>query len=200
VELSHLIAFNIALLVAIISPGPAFLVAVRTTLNSGRSAGMAIGSGLGLMAATWTLAALLGLDAIFGLFPWAYAVVKTTGALYLIYIAWQMWKGARSPVGGGNVPVSNAFRDGFLINMSNPKSVMFAAAVLVVIFPPDLSPTDTVIIVINHLVVEIAFYALLAYFMSTPAVSQRYLRAKVFLDRGASLVLGTLGIRLLSDR
>jgi threonine/homoserine/homoserine lactone efflux protein len=68
-SLGHLIAFNVALLAAILSPGPAFLIAVKTTLSAGRKAGIAVGGGLGLMASTWTLLALLGLDAVFVLFP-----------------------------------------------------------------------------------------------------------------------------------
>ena len=70
--IEHLIAFNLALLAAIASPRPALLMAVRTALSAGRRAGIAMGCGLGLMAAAWTLMALLGLEAIFRLFPWAY--------------------------------------------------------------------------------------------------------------------------------
>ena len=59
--IGQLLAFNLALLVAIASPGPALPIAIGTTLSGGRSAGIAVGAGLGLMAATWTLMALLGL-------------------------------------------------------------------------------------------------------------------------------------------
>ncbi len=83
-DLTHLIAFNIALLAAIASPGPAFLVAVKTAVTSGRRAGIAVGLGLGLMAALWTAAALFGLEVVFTAFPWAYTLVKTIGALYLL--------------------------------------------------------------------------------------------------------------------
>ena len=45
--LAQLLAFNLALFAAIFSPGPALLVAVRTTLTGGRLAGLAVGAGLG---------------------------------------------------------------------------------------------------------------------------------------------------------
>ena len=83
-SIHHLIAFNIALIAAILSPGPAFLVAVQTTLRSGRRAGIAVGCGLGLMASIWTAMALLGLDAVFAVFPWAYAAAKICGTVPLI--------------------------------------------------------------------------------------------------------------------
>ena len=197
----HLIAFNIALLAAIASPGPALLVALRTTLSAGRRAGIAVGCGLGLMAATWTLAALLGLEAVFRLFPWAYTATKLIGALYLLYIAWGMWRGARAGVDTRIQPARRAFRQGFLINLLNPKSVLFAAAVLVVIFPAaEMTAAANAIVVLNHLAVEVLFYSALAFAMSTPTVSKRYLQAKVYLDRFAALVLGALGLRLLVSR
>ena len=98
-ELSHILAFNAALLAAWIAPGPAMLYALRTSLASGRAAGIAAGVGLGAVAALWTLAALLGLDALFARFPWAYAGLKIGAALYLIWIAVQTWRSAGVPVG-----------------------------------------------------------------------------------------------------
>ncbi len=196
----HFIAFNLALLAAVASPGPALLVALRTTLSAGRRAGIAAGGGLALMAAAWTLVALLGLDAIFALFPWAYVILKTLGALYLIYISWKMWTGARDGIGATAKPARHAFRQGLLINVLNPKSVIFAGAVLVVIFPPGLSLTESLMIAANHLALELAFYTTLALAMSTEAVSRAYLRAKFILDRAASVILGALGLRLLFSR
>ncbi len=198
--IEHLIAFNIALLAAIASPGPAFLIAMKTTLSAGRPAGMAIGFGLGIMAAIWTLMALLGLEGIFQLVPWAYTSAKVAGALYLTYIAWNTWRGARNPIEAQTRPARHAFRQGFLVNLLNPKSVLFAAAVLIVIFPAGMTGLERALVVLNHLAVELAFYTSLAVLMSTEAVSRQYLSAKLYLDRFAALVLGALGIRLLLSR
>lgn len=200
VTIEYFLAFNLALIAAIASPGPALLIAIRTTLSEGKIAGIAMGCGLGLMAAMWTLMALLGLEGIFKLFPWAYATAKIIGALYLLYIAWTTWRDAKDPIANSSKPTAYAFRHGLLINLSNPKSVLFAAAVLIVIFPPDMTLMEKAFVAINHLLVEIAFYSVLALVMSTETVSKTYLRAKVYLDRFAALVLGALGLRLLFHR
>ncbi|UOA34186.1 Threonine efflux protein (plasmid) [Sulfitobacter sp. DSM 110093] len=199
-ELSHLIAFNIALIASILSPGPAFLVALKTTLSSGRQAGVAVGLGLGLVASFWTLAALMGLEAVFLAFPWAYAIVKMVGAVYLLYVAYSMWRGAREPITTTVKPARHAFRQGMMINILNPKSVLFAAAVLVVIFPEGMRLTENLLIVGNHLIIEVMFYTALAFGMSRPAVSKSYLHTKIYFDRAASAVLGLLGLRLLFSR
>ncbi len=197
----HLIAFNLTLLAAIASPGPSLLFLVRTTMAEGRAAGIAAAFGLGLMAALWTLAALLGLEVLFNLFPWAYVVVKVVGACYLIWLAIQVWRSAKDPVTEtASAARRRYFRQGLLINLGNPKSVLFAAAVIAVIFPPDLTPADKALIFFNHLAVEWIIQPVLALLLSTATIRRRYLGAKVITDRLAAGVLGALGLRLLADR
>ncbi|MEL7397360.1 MAG: LysE family translocator [Pseudomonadota bacterium] len=201
-EIAHLIAFNVALLAAIASPGPSLLYLIKTTLTQGRAAGIVTGAGLAFMAALWTLAALLGLDGIFSVFPWAYVVLKTLGAFYLIWIAIQTWRHARSPIEQSAPKASHerAFLAGILINLANPKSVFFAAAVIVVIFPADLTGAEKSIIFLNHLAVELVVQPALAFLLSTGVIRTRYLAAKPFIDRCTAAILGALGVRLLLSR
>lgn len=196
-----LLAFNAVLAAAILSPGPALIFALRTTLADGRGAGIAAGLGLGLVAALWTLAALLGLETLFTLFPWAYLALKIAGAAYLLHIAWTTWRAARQPVTeAARKPRGRAFRDGILINLGNPKSVLFAASVLVVIFPKGLTAGDIAFIVGNHMIVEWIFYAGLATLLSGAQARRAYLGAKAWIDRAAALLLGALGLKLLLSR
>ena len=199
-EASHLVAFNFALFVAIISPGPAFLVAMRNTLSSGKRAGVATGIGLGLAGAFWTGAALLGLDALFTSLPWTYAGIKVAGAIYLLYIAYCMWRGALVPVAVGTKPASHAFRQGVAINALNPKTVLFAAAILAVIFPSNLSLAESFAIVANHLLFEFAFYSILAFGLSRQSVRENYFAAKQHIDRVGALALAGLGGTLFFNR
>ena len=202
-ELSHLIAFNLTLLAAMASPGPALLLALKTTLTSGRMAGIMTGLGLGSMAAFWTALALLGLEGVFALFPWAYVILKTAGALYLLYIAYGMWTDAAKPLPetSADAPhLRRAFFRGFAVNIGNPKSVIFAASVLLVIFPQGMSFAEKASIALNHLLVECAVYTLFALALSTPPARAGYLRLKPVFDRAAALLLGALGLRLIFSK
>lgn len=201
-EPAQLIAFNLTLLAAMAAPGPAMLLAIRATLTGGRTHGIATGLGLGTMAAAWTALALLGLDAVFALFPWAYLAMKFAGALYLMWIAVGMWRAARTPLADTAPPVPRhrAFLTGLGVNLANPKSALFAAAVLVVIFPAGLGALEMALIVANHLVVEWLVYGLFAMALSTGPARAGYLHLKPLLDRAAAAVLGALGLRLLLDR
>lgn len=74
------------------------------------------------------------------------------------------------------------------------------AAVLVVIFPKEMTLIENAVVVLNHLLVEICFYTAVAFAMSTAAARNTYLKAKVYIDRIASVVLSALGLRLLLSR
>ena len=198
---AQVIAFNLTLLAAMASPGPAFLLVLRNSIAEGRRAGILTGIGLGLVAALWTGAALLGLTAVFEIVPWLYAAMKAGGALYLIYLAWGMWRDTRQPLHITTGQASRrAFRSGLLVNLTNPKSVLFAAAVILVIFPAGLGLADSMLIVANHLAVELCVYSAMAVGISSPQARAAYLRLKVWADRIAAGILGALGLRLLLER
>ena len=198
--LADLIAFNVVLAAAIAAPGAALLYFIKTTVASGRAAGIATGIGLGTAAALWTLAALMGLEAVFTLFPWTYTALKIGGALYLIWIAVQTWRHAKEPLGDAPAPRGKAILSGLALNFGNPKSMLFAAAVIVVVFPQGLAPLDIAIIVMNHWLLELAFYSLFAVLLSTSPARRGYLRLKPLLDRVAATLLGALGLRLILEK
>ncbi|MDC1380790.1 LysE family translocator [Octadecabacter sp.] len=200
-EWTHIAAFNLTLLAAIAAPGPALLYLTRTSMAHRRRAGIMAALGLAVMAAAWTLAALLGLQVFFDVFPWAQIAMKTTGGAYLIYIAISTLRGANTPLDAAPQVASHKhFIGGILVNLSNPKSILFASAVIVAIFPPTLSLGEKTIILLNHLAVEVIVQPALAVLLSTMVVRTRYLNAKTTLDRIAATVMGGLGLRLLLDR
>nr|WP_299141244.1 LysE family transporter [uncultured Tateyamaria sp.] len=197
---SELLAFNTVLLAALASPGAAMLFITRMTVASGRIAGIATGLGLGTAAAMWTLAALLGLEAVFALFPWTYTALKLGGAAYLIWIAIQTWRSARDPLGDAPTARGRAFLSGLLVNAGNPKSMLFAAAIIVVVFPQGLAAADIAVIVFNHWLLELVFYTGLSVLLSSTPARRGYISLKPLLDRIAATLLGALGVRLILEK
>ena len=200
-NVEQLIAFNAILGLAILSPGPAFLYILKISLVQGKAAGIAAGLGLGLMASLWTLAALVGLDAVFAVVPQLYVMIKTIGALYLIWLAVGLWRSATpneldeaTPKGG-----VSPFWGGFFINLANPKSVLFSGSIILVVFPSPLTLTHQIIVPVNHLLFEMVFYVGFVSLISTPRVRAGYLRASGIINRVAGVVMGAFGVKLLLD-
>ena len=195
-----MIAFNLVLLAALASPGAAMLYVIKTTVASGRTAGILTGMGLGTAAACWTASAFLGLEALFQLFPWTYAALKIGGAVYLIWIAVQTWRHARQPLFEVATPHGRSFLSGMVVNFGNPKSMLFAAAVIVVVFPKGLAALQIGLVVLNHLALELIFYGCFAILLSAPSARRGYVALKPVFDRIAATLLGALGLRLILEK
>ena len=195
-EPAHILAFNIAILGALASPGPAFIALMRSSFADGRRAGLGCGAGLALAALFWTLMALAGLSAIFALVPWAYLALKFLGAAYLIWLAVSLWRGASRAPGVESTGGLTGFRLGLVTNLANPKAVFFIAAIFTTVFPAMPSGADAALIVANHLALELAWYSLAALVLTTAPARAAYLRLKARIDRIAALVLGAMALRV----
>jgi threonine/homoserine/homoserine lactone efflux protein len=131
---ANLALFVSAALVLLLVPGPAVLFIFARSLEQGRFAGFV--SILGIHAATLVhiAAAALGLSALLASSALAFGVVKYAGAAYLI------WLGLRKIFGRAEAPDATApvkayarwalFRDGFIVNLLNPKTALFFLAFL----------------------------------------------------------------------
>ena len=200
VEWTHILAFNATLVASMLVPGPALLYALRQSIAGGFRTGAATGLGLATVATAWTLAALLGLEALFIAFPYAFVALKVIGALYLIWIAFGLWKNAAAPLATKTSQHRRAFIGGMLINLANPKSVLFSASVVVVIFPAGLTMADIGLILANNFAIEVGGYLCFAALLATPPARSSYLKLKPVFERVAATVLGLLGLRLLFSR
>jgi len=130
----NLVLFAGAALVLLVIPGPAVLYIVGRSVAQGRRAGLV--SVLGIHAATFihVLAAALGLAALLLSSALAFSVVKYAGAAYLVWLGLRKIFGPAETAGAdGELPrYSHArlFRDGFVVNLLNPKTALFFFAFL----------------------------------------------------------------------
>src|SRR5260370_24230557 len=122
-----------AALVLLLVPGPAVLYIIARSVEQGRFAGFI--SDLGIQTATLVhaFAAALGISALLASSAMAFSVVKYAGADYLI------WLGIKKIFARGEAAATGAlvrrkhtrlFRDGFVVNLLNPKAALFFFALL----------------------------------------------------------------------
>jgi len=130
----NLLLFAGAALVLLLIPGPAVLYIVARSVAQGRTAGLV--SVLGIHAATFihVLAAALGLSVLLLSSALAFSIVKYAGAAYLVYLGLRKIFGPAEQ-GGGNGELKRyshgrVFRDGFVVNLLNPKTALFFFAFL----------------------------------------------------------------------
>lgn len=128
------LGFFVACLVISISPGAGAIASMSSGLNFGFRRGYwnVIGLQLALLVQISIVAA--GVGVLFATTPWAFMLVKWFGVLYLLYLAFMQW---RAPTQNIEIKAEKHAKTipmlifhGFLINMSNPKAIVFLLAVL----------------------------------------------------------------------
>jgi threonine/homoserine/homoserine lactone efflux protein len=122
--------FVIASLLLLLTPGPAVLFIVARSVQQGRVAGLVSVIGIHLGTIVHITAAALGLSALLVSSAFAFGVVKYLGAAYLIWMGVRTLLSKDINVSAEALKVEakslrRAFRDGFVVNLFNPKTAIF---------------------------------------------------------------------------
>ena len=121
-----------------VTPGPANLFSVANGVARGKAGAMLGVVGMNAATLVWFGAAALGLGALVVAFPEAFRLISIAGALYVAWLGIKALRGAfrtaADPEDTTVRPGRSALVDGFMVQIANPKAVLFFTAVL----PPFL--------------------------------------------------------------
>ncbi|GJB78214.1 threonine transporter RhtB [Pseudomonas putida] len=199
------LGFFAACWVISLSPGAGAIASMSSGLQYGfwRGYWNALGLQLGLILQIAIIAA--GVGAVLAASATAFQIIKWFGVAYLVYLAYKQWRAlpldmsdesAVRPIGK---PLSLVFR-GFLVNVSNPKALVFMLAVL----PQFINPHEpllpqyvaiTVTMVAVDMLVMAGYTGLAARvlrLLRTPKQQKRLNRTFAGLFIGAATFLATL--------
>ena len=135
VDPHRLLALVATAFVIIVIPGPSVLFVISRGVTLGRRAGLAtvIGNESGLIVQVAAVAA--GIGAIVSRSIVVFTTIKIVGGVYLVYLGVQAVRHRRSlasafAVGVEPKPISRIVREGFVVGVSNPKTIVFFTAIL----------------------------------------------------------------------
>lgn len=207
-DLTVLLAFTAAALVLIITPGPDMTLFMGKTLTQGRRAGIAavLGATSGLIV--HSVLAALGVSVLLAASETAFYVLKIVGATYLVWLAYQAVRNGSSLSVDKEFPAnrqrfSRVWAQGFMINMLNPKIVLF----FITFLPQFVSVSDPSaagkLLFLGFYFVVLGFPACLAMvygastFSSFLKSSPRVMR---LFDWAFAGIMGTFAVKLLTAR
>ena len=147
--LETILLFVVADLMFCLTPGPATMVTVSHALPHGPAGGMrgALGPivGVNIGNFVWYALTAFGLIALFNAVPTAYAALRWIGVGYLVWMGFQMLRGASRKLANQSARKAS-FRKGFLnglaVHMSNPKALLFYTAFI----PPFIDPDGNLLL------------------------------------------------------
>ncbi len=187
-------------LVAAMSPGPSFVLTVRTAASEGFRTSTALAVGFGIGAILWATAAMAGLALLFQILPGLFLALKLVGAAFLLFIAVMMWRHARDPLvvaepGRPRSPLS-AVRLGLLTFLANPKPAVFFGAVFVGLVPPETPLVMRVALLAVIFFDETVWYVIVGRVFSLPRARSVYLALKAWIDRAFGTLIAGFGIKI----
>ncbi len=204
IESSVLWLFVLAAVGILLSPGPAVLYVVTTSLAQGAAAGVASQVGLcsGLMVHVLAVAA--GVSAALVQWPWMMDLLRFLGAGYLVWLAISTWR-SRLWAQAATTPTARSVRAllwrGFVIDTLNPKPALFMLAFLPQFADPDRGPMAGQLVFLGILFVTLAFVTGSAYAFLAGSLSGFFRRRGEQAVRAvsASVLLG-LAVAVVVDR
>jgi len=121
--------FLLITIVLILVPGPIVTLVISTGATRGVRAALVTVAGTSSGNAALLAAIALGLNWVLGHAVYLFELLRWAGALYLVWLGVRAWRGA-----GGSQPLLTGnhvhFWRGFLVALSNPKTLAFFTAFL----------------------------------------------------------------------
>jgi threonine/homoserine/homoserine lactone efflux protein len=132
-DLSALLIFAGALLIAAGSPGPSVAALVARVIARGWRDVAPFVVAMWIGEALWLTLAVYGLSALAGALHWAFVAMKYLGVAYLLWLAWKMWSAPVAVGSDGPEPRAGSLRmflAGLAVTLGNPKIMLFYLALL----------------------------------------------------------------------
>ncbi len=140
INIPDLVLFTSAALMLNLTPGNDMMFVLGQSLRSGARTGIAASFGIATGSLVHLCLVALGLAAVLGRHPAVFEGIRYAGVAYLVWIAWKTLKASPIADAAEGLPrsVFSAWRDGTLVNLLNPKIIVFMFAFL----PPFIRPEN----------------------------------------------------------
>lgn len=187
------------------APGPNNLLSVSNATRYGFRRSCLAGAGRLLAFAGMIALASAGLAAVLHTSELLFFGIKTAGAIYLFYLAWQLWRAqAGADAETGVVPVRGWWqlaRQEFFVASGNPKAILIFTAFLPQFVDPA-GPVGAQFFVLGALFLLLELVALAAYAWMGARMQKWFAqpRGKRIFNRGCAGLLAGAGMGLLLSR
>ncbi len=189
-------------LLAVISPGPDFIMAVRNSFTYSRKTGIWTAVGFGGGIAVHIFYSLAGLALIISKSILLFNVIKFLGAGYLIYIGLKSFFSKSSKIELGehhkkeDITRFSAVKIGFLTNVLNPKATLFFLSLFTLVISPE-TPLSIMLIMSAIMVINtILWFSLVAVFLSQNRIRSIFERFQDVFNKSLGGLLIALGVKV----
>ncbi|MSU55580.1 MAG: LysE family translocator [Candidatus Taylorbacteria bacterium] len=189
-------------LLAVMSPGPDFVLISRNSLVYSRKVGVFSAVGLGLGILVHVTYSFIGIGLIISKSIILFSIIKYLGAGYLIYVGYKcirtkpsVEKIALKQEQKELSPIK-AIRMGFLTNALNPKATLFFLALFTQIISPTTPKFIQVLYGLEMSLMTFAWFTFVSVVLSNHRIKSRFVPLQHYFERFFGATLVALGIKV----
>lgn len=189
-------------MLAAMSPGPDFVMAVRNSLNYSRRTGIFTGFGIGLGLSVHIFYCAVGIGYIISKSIIVFSIIKYLGAAYLIYIGIRSALAKRSKLDidekreSVDLTRRQAVKIGFLTNVLNPKATLFFLGLFTFVINPETPAYVIVIISLLMILTAIVWFTIVAIFFTQKRIQDAFIRFEGIINKTFGALLIFLGVKI----
>ncbi|EPN4479536.1 LysE family translocator [Vibrio cholerae] len=207
---SIFVTVAVAHFLALLSPGPDFVLVVKSAIrNKGKNA-IGIAVGIALANAVYIGLCLVGVGSILAASVSIMIALKIVGGLFLIYLAIQALKARRSSYETFEVSESESASThsgtfhyelvtGFMSGILNPKNLLFYLSLFTVVLTNDVSFSFKLGLGIWMTLVVFFWDAAIIFLLSTNKVRSRFTKLAFYIDKVTGAILGLIGFTIVKS-
>ncbi|WP_136417910.1 LysE family transporter [Herbaspirillum sp. ST 5-3] len=197
-------------IMAVISPGPNFILVSRFAAANSIASGIGASFGIWVVGLMFSISSVLGLALLLGQFPQLNRAATILGALYLLYIAYLLIKSALNSKASDSTISTDfdtketelqllakdgvsrflqSFKMGFLTNITNMKTIAFMISIFSAFLSQSTTTMDKVLIIVICSSFEICWYSSVAFVFGQKRMRQLYFKFNRTIDLCLGLFL-----------
>lgn len=200
--LSAIVTVAIIHLLAVMSPGPDFVMLTRNSLIYSRKTGVFTALGLGIGIILHVIYSIVGIGVLISQSIVLFNILKFLGAAYLIYLGYKSLTSKATSLDIKDTQIREdisrlkAVKIGFLTNALNPKVTLFFLSVFTMVINPKTPLGVKIFMGLEMSVVTFLWFAFLAYVVSHRFVKLKISKVQHFAEKFIGVVLISLGIKV----
>lgn len=188
------------------SPGPDFVVVTQNSLQHGKRAGLYTAVGIALGCLVHVTYCVIGIGIIVAKSVLAFNVIKYLGAAYLIYLGCKGLFSRQSDIlpttpstphlSAQTISAFAAAKQGFLVNILNPKATLFFLSVFSQVIDPQTPRAIQALFGIEFSLISVIWFGSLAWILTHNKFKKKLTATQKYLDKILGGVLVALGLKV----
>lgn len=207
--LSIFVTVAVAHFLALLSPGPDFLLIVKSAIKNGPRKSIGVAGGIASANALYISLCLIGVGSLLASSVMIMIALKVAGGLFLMYLAVMALRAKKanyqeivfssSQINKSDTTFLHEFITGFMSGILNPKNLLFYLSLFTVVLTKDVNFGFKVALGVWMTVVVFLWDVSVIYVLSIDKVRRKFSKVAFYIDKFTGALLGMIGFTIVKS-